>query len=100
MYHKLKLEISMYLLFYIGGIIMDDFRFLQDNSLWLVIIAIFVLLLLSGNGCNSFGGGTDCLLGGLFNGCGNNTWLWIVIIVLVIWFISKNDCGIFRKDLQ
>lgn len=78
---------------------MEDFRFLQDNSLWIVIIAIFVLLFLTGNGCCG-GFNSDCLFGGLFNGCGNNTWLWIIIAILVIWFISKNDCGIFRSDLQ
>lgn len=79
---------------------MEDFRFLQDNSLWIIIIAIFVLLFLgNGNGCNSFN--TDCLFGGLFNGCGNNSWLWIILIILAIWLLSKNDCnGIFRNDLQ
>ena len=76
---------------------MDDFRFLQDNSLWIIIIAIFVVLFLGGNGCNSFGGGD---FGGLFNGCGNNSWLWIILIILAIWLLSKNDCGIFRSDLQ
>lgn len=79
---------------------MEDFRFLQDNCLWIVIIAVFVLLCLGGggSGCNSFGSG--CLFNGLFDGCGNNSWLWIVLIIVAIWLISKNDCGIFRSDLQ
>lgn len=76
---------------------MEDFRFLQDNCLWIVIIAIFVVLCLGGgNGCNSFSGD----FGNLFGGCGNNSWLWIILIILAIWLISKNDCGIFRSDLQ
>ena len=81
---------------------MEDFRFLQDNCLWIIIIAIFVILLLSGNGCNSFGN-SDGLFGGLFNGCGgcgSGSWLWIILIILAIWLLSKNDCGIFRNELQ
>lgn len=78
---------------------MEDFRFFQDNCLWIVIIAIFVLLCLGGSGCNS-GFNSDCLFGGLFNGCGNNSWLWIIIAIIVICCICKNDCGIFRNDLQ
>lgn len=76
---------------------MEDFRFFQDNSLWIIIIAIFVLLFLCGNGCNNFG--SDCF-GNLFGSCGNNSWLWIIIAILVIWCICKNDCGVFRNDLQ
>ncbi|MBE6023858.1 MAG: hypothetical protein E7231_11620 [Cellulosilyticum sp.] len=79
---------------------MEDFRFLQDGSLWIVIIAIFVLLFLcgNGNGCNSFGSDG---LGGLFGGCGgNNSWLWIVIIIIIFCCFCKNDCGVFRNELQ
>ena len=79
---------------------MEDFRFLQDNCLWIIIIAIFVLFCLGGNsgcGCNSFGSDGLC---GLFNGCGNNSWLWIILIILILCCICKNDCGIFRNDIQ
>ncbi|MBP3888526.1 MAG: hypothetical protein J6F30_12945 [Cellulosilyticum sp.] len=77
---------------------MEDFRFLQDNSVWIIIIALFVLLFLgNGNGCNSFGGD----FGNLFGGCGNNSWVWIILIILAICLLTKNDCGgIFRNDLQ
>lgn len=79
---------------------MDDFRFLQDNGLWIIIIAIFLLLFLGGgNGCNS-GLNLDCF-GGLFNGCGNNSWLWIIIIVFVLCYFMNSGCGsIFRNDIQ
>ena len=76
---------------------MEDFRFLQDSSLWIVIIAIFVLLCLCGNGFNSCGSNG---FGGLFNGCGNNSWLWIIIILFIFCIFCNNDCGIFRNDLQ
>lgn len=78
---------------------MDDFRFLQDNSLWIIIIIIFLLLLFGGNSCGS-GLNFDCF-GGLFNGCGNNSWLWIIIILFVLCFLCKDSCGgIFRNDMQ
>ena len=96
MNHKLKLENE--LIEYIGGFIMEDFRFLQDNCLWIVIIALFVIFCLGGNGCNSFGSG--CGFGNLFDGCGNNSWLWILVIIVIFCCLCKNDCGIFRSDLQ
>lgn len=78
---------------------MDDFRFLQDNALWLIIIAIFLLLLFGGSGCNSFFN-FDCL-GNLFNGCGNSSWIWIIIAVVVIYFLLGDNCGGFlRNDMQ
>lgn len=79
---------------------MDDFRFLQDNCLWIIVIAIFLLLFLGGNsGCNN-GFNFDCF-GGLFNGCGNNSWLWIVIIIIVLCCCMNSGCGsIFRNDIQ
>lgn len=77
---------------------MDDFRFLEDNSLWIIVIIIFLMLLFGNNSCGGFN--FDCL-GGLFNGCGNNSWLWILIIVCVIYYLSKGSCGsIFRNDMQ
>ena len=79
---------------------MDDFRFLQDNCLWIIIIAIFLLLFLGGNsGCNN-GFNFDCF-GGLFNGCGNNSWLWIIIIIDVLCCcMNSGCCSIFRNDIQ
>ena len=84
----------------LGGNIMDDFRFLEDNSLWIIVIIIFLLLLFGNGGCGCGGFNFDCL-GNLFGGCGNNSCLWIIIIILVIWFLSKCSCGsIFRNDIQ
>lgn len=79
---------------------MDDFRFLQNNGLWIIIIAIFLLLFFGGS-CGSNGMNLGCF-GNLFNGCGNNSWIWIIIAIVVIYFLMMNgECGGFlRNDLQ
>lgn len=79
---------------------MDDFRFLQNNCLWIIIIAIFLLVFFGGS-CGSCGMfNLDCF-GNLFNGCNNNSWLWIIIAIIVICWISNNECGGFlRNDIQ
>ncbi len=79
---------------------MDDFRFLQNNCLWIVIIAIFLLLFFGGNcgNCNNFN--LDGM-GNLFGGCGNNSCLWIIIVIIVICFLMNGECGGFlRGDIQ
>lgn len=79
---------------------MDDFRFLHDNALWIIIIALFLLFFFSGNGNSCGGFNLDCI-GNLFNGCGNNSWIWIIIAVVVIYYLMNNDCGGFlRNDMQ
>lgn len=77
---------------------MEDFRFLEENSMWIWIIIAF-LLLTSFKGCNSLGG-LNCLFGNLFDGC-NSTWMWVIIAILVYFFFTKScGGGIFRNELQ
>ena len=79
---------------------MEDFRCLDNDWLWIIIIAVF-LLLFCNKGCGNSGLG--CLFNGLFDGCdgNNNIWIWVIIAVVVYIFFCNNSCGsVFRNDLQ
>ncbi len=75
---------------------MEDFRFLEDNGCWIIIIILFLLLLGNKDGCGNFN-----LLDNFFGGCNNSSWMWIIIIIL-IWFFCFRDkgCGVFRNEIQ
>lgn len=86
---------------------MEDFRFLEDNSLWIIAIVVFLIVLYaSKDSCGCFN--LDCLVSNFlshFNGlsCGcNSTWIYIVIAVAAYFIVTKTDlgCGIFRNALQ
>lgn len=32
---------------------------------------------------------------GLFGGCGNNSWIWVLIIIVLIFGCCDNDSGLF-----
>ena len=69
---------------------MDDFRMGDSGNLWIWILLAFLLFSNWGSGCGVFGGSGGNSLGGLFNGCGNNTFMWIILAVLV-YFFFMND---------
>ena len=78
---------------------MEDFRFLEDNCTWIIIIIAFFLLFGNKEGCGCFN--FDCLFGNLFSGCNNSTWMWIIIAVLVyMCFFKGSSCGFLRGDIQ
>ena len=73
---------------------MEDLRCLDNNFLWIIIIAIF-LLCFCGKGCGGFN------LGCLFDGCNNNICMWIILIIIICMFFANDGCGsIFRNDMQ
>lgn len=77
---------------------MEDFRFLEDNCTWIIIILAFIVLFGSKDGgCFNL----DCLCGNLFGGCGNSGWIIVVAAVMLWLYMGKNDgCGFLRNDLQ
>lgn len=79
---------------------MEDFRMFDGGCMWILIIIAFFLLTSCKGGCGGGFGGFDCI-GNLFGGCGDNTWMWIIIAVIAYLYFTKDSCGsIFRNDIQ
>ncbi len=78
---------------------MEDFRFLEDNCTWIIIIIAFFLLFGGREGCGGFN--FDCLFSNFFGGCNNSAWIWI-IIAIIVWmcFCKGSSCGFLRNDIQ